>query len=176
MTRADTQHRWKSSAVKRAADASIDAHCSDETFTELNAIGARVLPVATYTGSATSLLDPLGMAARGLTTQDVELAIRSANAEIPGGRVEGQEREFSVRTMGELQDPAEFACLAQPGNLGLRFRGLEHHAAAIRGVGSQTGRRPRRERRRATDPGSTRSVNLGALVPPLSSRRSGPRV
>jgi len=43
-------------------DASIDAHCSAETFTALNAMGARVLPVATYTGSATSLLDPLGMA------------------------------------------------------------------------------------------------------------------
>ena len=54
-------------------------------------------------------LDPQRMAARGLTTQDVEEAIRNANAEIPGGRVEGQEREFSVRTMGELQDPAEFS-------------------------------------------------------------------
>jgi multidrug efflux pump len=54
-------------------------------------------------------LDPQRMAARELTTQDVEVAIRSANAEIPGGRVEGEEREFSVRTMGELQDPAEFA-------------------------------------------------------------------
>jgi multidrug efflux pump len=56
-------------------------------------------------------LDPLRMAARGLTTQDIETAIRSANAEIPGGRVEGMEREFSVRTMGELQEPAEFASI-----------------------------------------------------------------
>ena len=54
-------------------------------------------------------LDPQRMAARGLTTQDIESAIRNANAEIPGGRVEGNEREFSVRTMGELQDPEEFA-------------------------------------------------------------------
>ncbi|MBD3219771.1 MMPL family transporter [bacterium] len=54
-------------------------------------------------------LDPVQMAARGLTTQDVERAIAAANAEIPGGRVEGQEREFSVRTMGELQTPDEFA-------------------------------------------------------------------
>lgn len=54
-------------------------------------------------------LDPQKMASRQLTTDDVETAIREANAEIPGGRVEGQEREFSVRTMGELQDPAEFA-------------------------------------------------------------------
>jgi multidrug efflux pump len=54
-------------------------------------------------------LDPQRLAARGLTAQDVERAIAAANAEIPGGRVEGQEREFSVRTMGELQTPEAFA-------------------------------------------------------------------
>ncbi|MDM7917255.1 MAG: efflux RND transporter permease subunit, partial [Candidatus Eisenbacteria bacterium] len=54
-------------------------------------------------------LDPLRMAAHGLTTADVEEAIRTANAEIPGGRVEGTQREFSVRTMGELADPEQFA-------------------------------------------------------------------
>jgi len=54
-------------------------------------------------------LDPQRMAARDITTQDVEAAINLANAEIPGGRVEGEEREFSVRTMGELQRPEEFA-------------------------------------------------------------------
>ncbi len=53
-------------------------------------------------------LDPQRMAARDLTTQDVERAIAAANAEIPGGRVEGEQREFSVRTMGELQKPEEF--------------------------------------------------------------------
>jgi len=54
-------------------------------------------------------LDPQRMAARGLTAQDVERAVGRANAEIPGGRVEGEEREFSVRTMGELETPEEFA-------------------------------------------------------------------
>ncbi len=54
-------------------------------------------------------LDPQRMAARGLTAGDVERAIAAANAEIPGGRVEGDEREFSVRTMGELETPEEFA-------------------------------------------------------------------
>lgn len=53
-------------------------------------------------------LDPLRMAAHGLTTQDVESAIRAENAEIPGGRVEGQGREFAVRTHGELDTPEEF--------------------------------------------------------------------
>ncbi len=56
-------------------------------------------------------LDPLRMAAHGLTTQDVEAAIRRENAEIPGGRVEGKEREFSVRTRGELSSPEEFGAV-----------------------------------------------------------------
>ncbi len=53
-------------------------------------------------------LDPLRMAAHGLTTQDIESAIRQENAEIPGGRVEGEGREFAVRTRGELDQPEEF--------------------------------------------------------------------
>jgi len=53
-------------------------------------------------------LDPLRMAAHGLTAQDLESAIRRGNAEIPGGRVEGTGREFAVRTRGELQTPEEF--------------------------------------------------------------------
>jgi multidrug efflux pump len=56
-------------------------------------------------------LDPQRMAAYGLTTQDVERAIRLENVEIPGGRVEGTEREFAVRTRGELQTPEEFAAI-----------------------------------------------------------------
>ena len=56
-------------------------------------------------------LDPLRMAAHNLTTQDVEAAIRRENAEIPGGRVEGEEREFAVRTRGQLLTPKEFAAI-----------------------------------------------------------------
>ncbi|HEX9653399.1 MAG TPA: efflux RND transporter permease subunit, partial [bacterium] len=56
-------------------------------------------------------LDPLRMAAHDLTTQDVENAIRRENAEIPAGRVEGAEREFSVRTRGELATPEEFGAI-----------------------------------------------------------------
>jgi multidrug efflux pump len=56
-------------------------------------------------------LDPLRMAAHGVTTQDVENAIRRENAEIPAGRVEGAQREFSVRTRGELTTPDEFGAV-----------------------------------------------------------------
>ncbi|MBD3161111.1 MAG: MMPL family transporter [Candidatus Eisenbacteria bacterium] len=55
--------------------------------------------------------DPLRMAAYALTIQDVENAIRRANAEIPAGRVEGSDREFAVRTRGELATPEEFAAI-----------------------------------------------------------------
>src|SRR5690606_16936523 len=47
------------------------------------------------------------LAARGLTTSDVMAAIQSRNVEIPAGRIESQQREFSVRSMGELKTPEE---------------------------------------------------------------------
>ncbi len=49
------------------------------------------------------------LAARSLTVQDVEDAIRTRNVEIPGGRIESERREFTVRSLGELKTPAEFA-------------------------------------------------------------------
>jgi len=60
-------------------------------------------------------LEPQRMAAYGLTTQDIEAAIRRENAEIPGGRVEGENREFSVRTRGELSTPEGFGALIVAG-------------------------------------------------------------
>ena len=69
-------------------------------------------------------LDPLRMAAHGLTTQDIESAIRLANAEIPSGRVEGNTREFAVRTRGELASPDEFGSIivAQSAESQVRLR------------------------------------------------------
>jgi multidrug efflux pump len=51
------------------------------------------------------------LASRGLTTADVTSAIRSRNVEIPAGRIESAQREFTVRSMGELKTPEEFANL-----------------------------------------------------------------
>ncbi len=69
-------------------------------------------------------LDPLKMAARGLTAQDIELAVRSENAEIPGGRVEGTKREFAVRTRGDLDKPEQFGAIiiSQKGDDIVRLR------------------------------------------------------
>jgi multidrug efflux pump len=51
------------------------------------------------------------LAARGLTVQDVEEAIRTRNVEVPAGRIESQRREFTVRSLGELKTPEEFGNL-----------------------------------------------------------------
>lgn len=53
-------------------------------------------------------LDKDRLAARQLTVQDVEAALRSQNVEIPSGRIESDRREFSVRTRGDLNTPEEF--------------------------------------------------------------------
>lgn len=54
-------------------------------------------------------LSPQAMASRGITVQDVQTAILTRNVEIPAGRIESQRREFSVRSLGELKTPEEFA-------------------------------------------------------------------
>ena len=56
-------------------------------------------------------LSPRELAARGLTAQDVENAIRTRSVEIPAGRIESERREFSVRYLGEMKTPDEFADL-----------------------------------------------------------------
>jgi len=56
-------------------------------------------------------LSPSELAARGLTSQDVENAIRTRSVEIPAGRIESDRREFSVRYLGEMKTPDEFANL-----------------------------------------------------------------
>ncbi len=53
-------------------------------------------------------IDPLALASRGLTVQDVQTAVRTRNVEIPAGRIESDRREFTVRSLGELRTPEEF--------------------------------------------------------------------
>jgi multidrug efflux pump len=54
-------------------------------------------------------LSASALSARGLSVQDVESAINSRNVEIPAGRIESVRREFTVRSLGELKTPQEFA-------------------------------------------------------------------
>ncbi|MCP5325677.1 MAG: efflux RND transporter permease subunit [Oceanospirillaceae bacterium] len=53
-------------------------------------------------------LDRDRMAATHVTAADVEAALRAQNVEIPAGRIESAEREFTVLTKTDLQTPDEF--------------------------------------------------------------------
>ncbi|MBX3497015.1 MAG: efflux RND transporter permease subunit [Parvibaculum sp.] len=53
-------------------------------------------------------VDRARLAAYNLTVQDVENAVRAQNAEIPSGRIESFDREFTVLAKTALQTPEEF--------------------------------------------------------------------
>jgi multidrug efflux pump len=53
-------------------------------------------------------LDPRKMAGFGLGIDEVVRALQTGNVEIPSGRVESRDREFSIRTQGELPTPESF--------------------------------------------------------------------
>jgi multidrug efflux pump len=53
-------------------------------------------------------LDRAAMAARGITPQDVETAIRRQNVDLPGGRLTSVQRELTVKTDSRLSSQAEF--------------------------------------------------------------------
>ncbi|CAN1542620.1 AcrB Cation/multidrug efflux pump [Rhabdaerophilaceae bacterium] len=54
-------------------------------------------------------LDRAAMAARGLTVQDVESAIRRQNVDLPGGRLTSSQREITVKTDSKLSSREDFA-------------------------------------------------------------------
>ncbi|MBB5208047.1 efflux RND transporter permease subunit [Chiayiivirga flava] len=56
-------------------------------------------------------LQPQRLAGFGLTTTDVENALRAQNVEIPAGRVESSNREFTVLSETDLRTPEEFGAV-----------------------------------------------------------------
>lgn len=56
-------------------------------------------------------LDREAMAARGVTTGDVETALRAQNIELPAGRIESAARDFTLRVERGYQRPEQFAQL-----------------------------------------------------------------
>lgn len=91
----------------------------------LSDLADRVLidPLSTVPGVATVLfggerryamriwLDLDAMAAKGVTVLDVEQALRARNLELPAGRIVGETRELTLRTMTELERPEAFRAL-----------------------------------------------------------------
>lgn len=57
-------------------------------------------------------LDRARLAGFNLTAQDVEAALRDQNLELPSGRIESAQREFSIVAATDLQTPAQFAQIA----------------------------------------------------------------
>ncbi len=56
-------------------------------------------------------LDTNAMAARGITVQDVENALRAQNVESPAGYVQSQQRDYQLRVARTFETPEEFARL-----------------------------------------------------------------
>lgn len=53
-------------------------------------------------------MDPIKLSAYQLTPLDVRNALLTQNVELPSGRIEGNETELSVRTLGKISSPEEF--------------------------------------------------------------------
>jgi multidrug efflux pump len=53
-------------------------------------------------------LDPLRLAAHGLTPLDVQEALEQQNVDLPSGRLEGDAVELTLRTAGRLENPEDF--------------------------------------------------------------------
>jgi multidrug efflux pump len=71
-------------------------------------------------------IDPAKLAAYQLTPADVEQALRKENVDLPGGRIEGDRNELTVRTLGRLTQARDFnnMIVKQEGNSIVRFRDI----------------------------------------------------
>ncbi|MFM8376742.1 MAG: efflux RND transporter permease subunit, partial [Phenylobacterium sp.] len=56
-------------------------------------------------------LDPMAMAARGVTVDDVESALRAQNLELPAGSLEAPSKDFTIRVGRGYASPEQFAQL-----------------------------------------------------------------
>jgi multidrug efflux pump len=71
-------------------------------------------------------MDPIRLAAYGLTPLDVQNALSRENVELPSGRIEGTSTELSVRTMGRLTTVEEFnnLIIREENGQKIRFRDI----------------------------------------------------
>jgi hydrophobe/amphiphile efflux-1 (HAE1) family protein len=54
------------------------------------------------------MLEPLKMAAFGVTPSDIRMALQTQNVELPSGRIDGEAVELTIRTFGRLTTEEEF--------------------------------------------------------------------
>jgi len=67
-------------------------------------------------------LDKQAMAAREVTAQDIESALKQQNVELPSGRIESRQREFTVLADTGLKTPEQFAHLVLATRDGYQIR------------------------------------------------------
>ncbi len=91
-------------------------------------------------------LDRRAMAARNLTVDDVETALRRNNVELPAGELESAARQFAIRTDGRLSDVEQFRNLVVDRVAGYPIRladiarverGVEDDRTIVRSDGSE---------------------------------------
>jgi HAE1 family hydrophobic/amphiphilic exporter-1 len=68
------------------------------------------------------LVDPARLAGHGLTVQDLSNALQAQNLELPAGRIEEGQREYAVKTKGEVRSTQEIADILVTGVGGARIR------------------------------------------------------
>lgn len=70
--------------------------------------------------------DPVKLAAFQLTPEDIRQALSRENVDLPSGRIEGQQTEVSVRTLGRLTTEGDFneMIIKQAGNSVIRLKDI----------------------------------------------------
>jgi hydrophobic/amphiphilic exporter-1 (mainly G- bacteria), HAE1 family len=68
------------------------------------------------------LVDAARLAGHGLTVQDLSNALQAQNLELPAGRIEDGQREYAVKTKGEVRSTQEIADIIVTGVGGARIR------------------------------------------------------
>ncbi|MDR1415587.1 MAG: efflux RND transporter permease subunit [Odoribacteraceae bacterium] len=71
-------------------------------------------------------MDPSRLAAYALTPMDVQTAVNKENIELPSGRIEGDNTELTIRTLGRLMSIEDFnnMVVSRKGNKVVRFRDI----------------------------------------------------
>ncbi|MBW6490079.1 MAG: efflux RND transporter permease subunit [Lentimicrobium sp.] len=128
--------------TKADADASpiifVNIRSEQRSLLELNEVAERVFKERLQTIPGVSQIqiwgsrrysmrlwmDPSRLTAFKLTPVDIRNALLRENVELPSGRIEGQNIELTVRTMGRLETPEDFnnLILKQDGDNIIRFR------------------------------------------------------
>jgi HAE1 family hydrophobic/amphiphilic exporter-1 len=91
-------------------------------------------------------LDPIRLTGHGLSVDDVLDAIRREHVELPGGRIETAQREYTLKTRGKFRDPIALGSLSvvEREDGGIRLRDVatvEDGLAEERSISRLNGRR-----------------------------------